>query len=150
MKFNKSFLSELIKLALPDVFSKFALITREDQKNGLFDNIIALKDPEENDQVCKLIGFLLGVSGFPFLRVSITKKREPISKFILIHFNPSFNARNIHIPFCCLFTESAGWVPITQKQKPTAGFGFPETRSLMRVPRSREPETHPPLSVKRQ
>jgi len=46
-------LNELIKLALPDVFSKFASIRIEDQKNGLFDNIIALKDPTDNDQVCK-------------------------------------------------------------------------------------------------
>jgi len=46
-------LNELIKLALPDVFSKFVSITLEDQKNSLFDNIIALKDQGDNAQVCK-------------------------------------------------------------------------------------------------
>jgi hypothetical protein len=141
MKFNKSFLSELIKLALPDVFSKFALITREDQKNGLFDNIIALKDPEENDQVCKLIGFLLGVSGFPFLRVSITKKREPISKFILIHF---LTQEMFTYPFAVFSQKVQGGFPLPRNRNPqqVSGFQKPGASCGFPVPGNPKPILH--------
>jgi hypothetical protein len=54
-KFRKSLLSELIKIALPDVLNKFASISEQNEENGSFDNVIALKEQEETDEVCKLI-----------------------------------------------------------------------------------------------
>jgi hypothetical protein len=54
----------LIKLALPDVVGKFVSITLEDQKNGLFDNIIALKDQDDSNLVCKLFVFYIGEKNY--------------------------------------------------------------------------------------
>ena len=52
--FSKSLLSELIKLALPDVLNKFASITTLQHHD-----IIALKGQENVDQVCKLYLFFI-------------------------------------------------------------------------------------------
>jgi hypothetical protein len=46
-------LSELIKIALPDIINRIAFTSTQYQENDSFDNIIALKRQEENiDQVC--------------------------------------------------------------------------------------------------
>jgi hypothetical protein len=63
--FSKSLLSELIKLALPDVLHKFASITTlQHQENGSSDDIIALKGQENVDQVCKLYLFFIWKKDF--------------------------------------------------------------------------------------
>ncbi len=90
----------------------------------------------------------VGVSGFPFLRVLVPKKREPISKSILIHFNPFFNARECSHTLLLSFhrklrvgsgfpgTET--WPGFrflgTRNPKPHARSSFPETRNPARFP----------------
>lgn len=42
-----------MQLSFPDVFNKFIVITQQqDEKSGAVDQIIALKDRENRDQVC--------------------------------------------------------------------------------------------------